>query len=96
MAEQTQTQNQDERGRRRELVGVVTSDKMQKTVVVTVTRRVKSGAFKKYLTKRDRYKAHCEKNDVHTGDTVRIVESRPMSKYKRWRVLELVTRANLE
>ncbi len=85
----------EERGSRRELVGVVTSDKMDKTVVVTVTRRVKSAMFKKYLTKRVKYKAHSEKNDYHVGDTVLIVESRPLSKDKRWRVKELIARAKM-
>jgi len=84
-----------ERGSRRELVGVVTSDKMDKTVVVVVTRRVKSTMFKKYLTKRVKYKAHSEKNEFHVGDTVLIVESRPLSKDKRWRVKELIARAKM-
>lgn len=85
----------DERGNRRELVGVVTSDKMQKTVVVVVTRRVKAPKFAKYVTHRMKYKAHSENNDVHTGDTVSIVESRPLSKDKRWRVQKLITRAKM-
>jgi small subunit ribosomal protein S17 len=84
---------QDDRGSRRELVGVVTSDKMQKTVVVEVTRRVKTAKFGKYVTSRMRYKAHSEKNEFHVGDTVLIVESRPLSKDKRWRVQELIERA---
>ena len=84
-----------ERGARRELVGVVTSDKMQKTVVVQVTRRVKAPLFGKYITKRHKYKAHSEKNEFHVGDTVLIVESRPLSRDKRWRVAKLITKAKL-
>ena len=78
---------------RRELIGIVTSDKMQKTVVVMVTHRVRSAAYKKYMTKRVKYKAHDEKNEYHVGDRVQIVESRPMSKDKRWRVEKLIERA---
>ena len=95
MADQTTESTQEDRGSRRELTGVVTSDKMNKTVVVQVTRRVKSPMFKKYVTKRVKYKAHSEKNEVHVGDTVLIVESRPLSKDKRWRVKQLITRAKL-
>ena len=86
-------ESEDHRGSRRELVGVVTSDKMDKTVVVMVTRRVKATKFSKYVTRRVKYKAHSAKNDSHTGDTVLIVEARPMSKDKRWRVEKLITRA---
>ena len=89
------TQAEDSRGNRRVLVGVVTSDKMQKTVVVQVTRRVKTPKFGKYVTKRVKYKAHSENNDVHVGDTVQIVESRPLSKDKRWRVQKLIERARV-
>ena len=83
----------DYRGNRRELVGVVTSDKMQKTVVVIVTRRVKAAKYEKFVTRRMKYKAHSENNEFHVGDTVIITEARPMSKDKRWRVTKLVTRA---
>ncbi|MFI5288016.1 MAG: 30S ribosomal protein S17 [Polyangia bacterium] len=78
---------------RRTLVGTVTSDKMQKTVVVLVSRRVRSEFYKKYLTKRVKYKAHNEHDDVHVGDVVEIVESRPLSKDKRWRVAKLIEKA---
>jgi small subunit ribosomal protein S17 len=95
MAETENTQGQAEKrsGSRRTLVGLVTSDKMQKTVVVMVTRRVRSTAYKKYMTKRVKYKAHAETNDFHVGDRVEIVESRPLSKDKRWRVAKLIERA---
>ncbi len=93
MAE-TQTNETEGRGsHRRTLVGTVTSDKMDKTVVVMVSRRVKSQAYKKYMTKRVKYKAHNENNDVHVGDIVEIVESRPLSKDKRWRVAKLLEKA---
>ena len=78
---------------RRTLIGTVTSDKMTKTVVVMVSRRVRSVSYKKFLTKRVKYKAHNENADIHVGDTVEIVESRPLSKDKRWRVARLVEKA---
>jgi len=78
---------------RRTMVGVVTSDKMTKTVVVQVSRRVRSEAYKKYMTKRVKYKVHNENLDIHVGDRVEIVESRPLSKDKRWRVSKLIEKA---
>lgn len=81
------------RGQRRTLVGVVTSSKMQKTVVVQVTRRVKTQKFGKYITRRVKYKAHSEDNGYSVGDKVVIIESRPLSKDKHWRVQRLVERA---
>jgi small subunit ribosomal protein S17 len=80
------------RGARRRIVGVVTSNKMQKTVVVEVSRRVKDPKFRKYTTTRVRYKAHDEANEYKIGDRVEIVETRPLSKDKRWRVARLVER----
>ncbi len=82
----------EERGARRRIIGVVTSNKMQKTVVVQVERRVKNRMFHKYTTTRVRYKAHDEKNEYKIGDRVEIVETRPLSKDKRWRVARLVER----
>ena len=93
--ENTETATVDSRGQRRQLVGVVTSDKMMKTVVVQVTRRVKAPLFGKYVTKRTKYKAHSENNEFHVGDTVVIEESRPLSKDKRWSVAKLVSKAKL-
>lgn len=81
------------RGKRRVLLGTVVSDKMQKTVVVQVTRRYKHPRYRKYVQERLRYKAHDETNDARVGDRVRIIESRPLSKEKRWRLLEVVERA---
>jgi len=82
-----------ERGRPKSRVGVVTSNKMQKTVVVVVERRVRHAKYGKYMTERMKYKAHDETNASQIGDTVRIVETRPMSKDKRWRVAETLEKA---
>jgi small subunit ribosomal protein S17 len=78
--------------RRKSLVGRVTSDKMDKTVVVIVERTVRHPLYGKVLTRAKKYKAHDEQNDCHIGDQVRIVESRPLSREKRWRVVEIVER----
>ncbi len=83
----------DERGHRRRMVGVVTSDKMDKTVVVVVTRRVRETKFGKYLVKKAKYKVHSETNGAKVGDKVQIIESRPLSKEKRWRVEKLLEKA---
>jgi small subunit ribosomal protein S17 len=77
---------------RRELIGVVTSDKMQKTCVVLVERRVGHKKYGKFMTSRTKYKAHDEKNEYKIGDRVVIVESRPLSRDKRWRVERLLER----
>jgi small subunit ribosomal protein S17 len=81
---------------RRRLLGRVVSDKMNKTVVVEVIRRSRDQVYKKYVRSRDRYKAHDEKNEFKFGDRVEIMEHRPISKDKRWKVVRLVTRAALE
>ena len=78
---------------RRILAGVVVSDKMEKTIVVQVTRRYRHPRYKKYVTERFRYKAHDETNDARMGDKVRIIESRPLSRQKRWQLEEVVERA---
>ncbi len=75
------------------LLGKVVSDKMDKTVVVEVVRRARDTVYKKYVRNRDRYKAHDEKNEFKVGDRVEIMEHRPISKDKRWRVIRLVARA---
>ena len=77
---------------KRRMVGVVTSDKMNKTCVVVVERRVSDRKYGKYLTNRTKYKAHDEKNEYKIGDRVQIVESRPLSSDKRWRVEKLIER----
>lgn len=75
------------------MIGVVVSDKMDKTVVVLVTGKKKHPIYGKYITFTKKYKAHDEKNDAHVGDTVEIVETRPLSKDKYFRVLRIVERA---
>lgn len=77
----------------REFVGVVTSDKMDKTIVVQVNTKKLHPLYKKYVSRSKKYKAHDELNDAHEGDTVRIGEARPISKDKCWRLLEIVERA---
>jgi small subunit ribosomal protein S17 len=73
--------------------GLVVSDKMQKTIVVSITSRRLHKLYKKYITRSKKIKAHDEKNEAHIGDTVRVIESRPISKEKCWRLLEIVERA---
>ena len=82
-----------ERGNRRALVGVVTSDKMQKTVVVEVMRQIKHPMYKKFVRRRKSYQAHDATDDCGIGDTVEIVESRPLSKSKHWAVRRVLKRA---
>ncbi len=77
---------------RRKLIGRVRSDKMNKTVIVEVVRFKREGIYKKYVRVRKRYKAHDEKNEFKTGDRVEIIESRPLSREKRWAVARLVDR----
>jgi small subunit ribosomal protein S17 len=81
------------RERRRELVGRVTSDKMDKTVVVAVERLVRHDLYGKVVRRVKKYKAHNENNEAREGDRVRIVESRPLSREKRWVVMEILERA---
>ena len=73
--------------------GKVVSDKMDKTIVVEVTNRTLHRLYKKYVTVSKRLKAHDEKNEAHLGDTVRVIAARPVSKEKRWRLVEIVERA---
>jgi small subunit ribosomal protein S17 len=82
-----------ERGKRKTLTGVVSSDKMDKTIVVMVNRLIRHPVYKKYIRKRTKVKAHDEKNQCHIGDKVLLVETRPLSKEKRWRVREVLERA---
>lgn len=79
--------------RRQEKVGLVTSDKMQKTVVVRVERQVRHTKYKRYIRRRKKFMAHDELG-AHIGDIVRIVETRPLSARKRWRVVEIVQKAS--
>ncbi len=82
-----------ERASRKTRTGLVVSDKMDKTVVVAIERRVAHPVYGKMVTRTKRVKAHDEENTAKTGDTVRIAETRPLSKDKRWRVIEIVERA---
>ncbi len=75
------------------LQGVVKSDKMDKTIVVEITIRKLHPLYKKYVTRSKRIKAHDEKNEAHEGDSVRVVECRPLSRDKRWRLVEVVEKA---
>jgi len=86
-------QNGASRATRKTRVGLVVSDKMQKTVVVAIERRVPHPVYGKMMTRTTRLKAHDEENAAKAGDTVRIMETRPMSKDKRWRLVEIVARA---
>ncbi|MEJ7601110.1 MAG: 30S ribosomal protein S17 [Kofleriaceae bacterium] len=89
---EAKTNDEDQRGSRRVIIGIVTSNTMDKTCVVTVVRRVRDRRFHKFLTRRVKYKAHDEKNTCKVGDVIEIVESRPMSKTKRWRFLRTISR----
>ena len=95
MAEMTNNGQQatSPRNARKMRVGVVESDKMQKTVVVQIDRRVPHPMYGKMVTRTKKVKAHDEENSAKMGDTVRIMETRPLSKDKRWRVVEIVERA---
>ena len=99
MADMTKTnttgtpETAQERGTRKTRLGVVVSDKMQKTVVVAIERRFPHPVYGKMVTRTKRVKAHDEQNSAKAGDTVRIMETRPLSKDKRWRVVEIVERA---
>lgn len=78
---------------RKELKGVVVSDKMDKSIVVAVKRKEKHPIYGKFVNKTSKFVAHDEKNECHAGDTVRIMETRPLSKNKCWRLIEIVERA---
>ncbi len=82
-----------ERNLRKERVGQVVSNKMQKTITVTVERREKHPIYGKYIRKSSKLTAHDENNDCNIGDTVRLMETRPLSKNKRWRLVEIIERA---
>jgi small subunit ribosomal protein S17 len=92
MAEMT-NEKATERNARKTRTGLVVSDKMDKTVVVAIERRVPHPIYGKMITRTKRLKAHDEENSAKVGDTVRIVETRPLSKDKRWRLVEIIERA---
>jgi small subunit ribosomal protein S17 len=83
----------EERGQRQTTVGTVVSDKMQKTVVVEIVRQVQHQAYSRMVRRKTRVKAHDEENACRIGDSVRLVETRPLSKDKRWRVIEVLKKA---
>jgi small subunit ribosomal protein S17 len=83
----------DNRGNRRTIQGIVVSSKMDKTIVVRAERLVKHAAFRKYVRSYQKYKAHDEQNSCKVGDKVLIVESRPLSRDKRWRMREILEKA---
>lgn len=81
------------RNLRKERVGVVTSNKMEKSIVISVDRKLRHPMYGKFVTKSKKFMAHDETNDAKIGDTVRITETRPLSKLKRWRLVEILERA---
>ncbi|MBM3453765.1 MAG: 30S ribosomal protein S17 [Bacteroidetes bacterium] len=83
----------EKRNLRKERIGVVTSDKMEKSIVVAVERKVKHPKYGKFVKKTTKFVAHDEKNESHVGDTVKIAETRPLSRTKNWRLVEIVERA---
>ena len=93
MAETVENAQTVNRTSRKTRIGTVVSDKMDKTVVVSIERRVQHPVYGKMVRRTKRLKAHDERNDAKTGDTVRIMETRPLSKDKRWRLVEIVERA---
>ena len=82
-----------ERNLRKERIGVVVSNKMDKSIVILVERKVKHPKYGKFVKKSTKFMAHDEKNEANIGDTVRIMETRPLSKNKCWRLVEIVERA---
>ncbi|MBQ3355223.1 MAG: 30S ribosomal protein S17 [Bacteroidales bacterium] len=84
---------EETRNLRKERIGVVVSNKMDKSIVVEIERREKHPIYGKFIKKTDRFMAHDEKNECNIGDTVRIMETRPMSKRKCWRLVEIIERA---
>lgn len=83
----------EKRNLRKERIGVVTSDKMEKSIVISVERKVKHPKYGKFVKKTTKFVAHDEKNECGIGDTVKIMETRPLSKSKNWRLVEIIERA---
>tara|TARA_R110002072_G_scaffold282761_1_gene445895 strand:- start:118731 stop:119009 length:279 start_codon:yes stop_codon:yes gene_type:complete len=83
----------EKRNLRKERIGIVTSNKMEKSIVISVERKVKHPKYGKFVKKTTKFVAHDEKNDCNEGDTVRIMETRPLSKSKNWRLVEIIERA---
>ena len=83
----------EKRNLRKERIGVVSSNKMQKTIVVSEVKRVQHPMYGKFVLNTKKYRAHDENNDCNIGDTVKIMETRPLSRTKRWRLVEILERA---
>lgn len=82
-----------ERGNRKTKIGIVTSDKMDKSRVIQVERTIQHPFYKKYIRKTSKFMIHDEKNESHIGDRIRVMETRPLSKRKRWRLVEILERS---
>ncbi|HET7440105.1 MAG TPA: 30S ribosomal protein S17 [Terriglobales bacterium] len=95
MAENANPQAQPTGGRRKEVIGKVTSNRMNKTIVVEVTRKKSHPMYSRVISIGKKYYAHDEKNEAHIGDFVRLEETRPMSKLKRWRLKEILRKTTL-
>lgn len=93
MADQTADQTEKARGQRKTRIGHVVSDKMEKTVVVAITRRYMHPKYKKYVKEQLRYKVHDAANEARNGDKVLIEETRPLSKHKRWKIKTILEKA---
>lgn len=93
METQAQTEQALERTTRKERVGVVVSDKMEKTIVVSVERQKQHPMYDKYMKRTSRFMVHDEDNEAREGDIVRVISTRPLSKKKRWRLTEIIERA---
>jgi small subunit ribosomal protein S17 len=91
--QQLPAQHDADAARRQEKIGLVTSNKMQKTIVVTVDRRIIHPLYKRVVRRSSKFLVHDEKNDCRVGDWVRIQETRPLSRRKRWRVIEVISKA---
>lgn len=85
--------NMAERAKRKEFTGEIVSNKMEKTVVVKVTRKVQHPLYKKYIKKSKKFMVHCENEKCSLGDVVKITETRPLSRHKRWRLVEIIKQA---
>ncbi|HLL95998.1 MAG TPA: 30S ribosomal protein S17 [Spirosoma sp.] len=91
--EATPAKTESERNARKERIGRVTSNKMQKTITVAIDRKVKHPMYGKFMNKTKKLTVHDEKNECGIGDTVRVMETRPLSKNKRWRLIEIIEKA---
>ena len=93
MTEERNVETSEQKANKQALTGIVVSDKMEKTIVVEITMRKLHPLYKKYVTRSKRIKAHDEKNEAHVGDTVRVIEVRPISKDKCWRLETILEKA---